>query len=171
MKVNCPECKRRVRIRKNVRLNRCKCGYLFQHDHWFERENDVYLVDANVFIYALNNDEYRGKHCNAVLTGPYQIATTKRVIREVKQYNHYRVRYYEVKEICEDVDELCYNSLKELSDADKSLIQCAINNPEISGIITNDIDVKSVCPERLIMSQRKFFIGRPNEFLKWKGDL
>jgi rRNA-processing protein FCF1 len=166
MKVNCPECKRRIRIRKNKRINTCKCGYEFPHNHFFGNGRNVFLVDANVFIYAINNDRFRGKHCIKVLNSSHSLATTKSVIKEVKQWNKYRVKIYHVKEISKEVDELHYNSLKQLSKADKTLIQCAIDNPEISGIITNDPDIKNVVPSRLIRSEKKFFIGRPNEFLK-----
>jgi len=102
------------------------------------------------------------------LGGSFYIATTINVIKEVKQYNPYRVKIYKVNEISKEVDELRYNSLKQLSLADKSLIQCAIDNPEICGIITNDFDFKSVCPERLIISDKEFFIGRPKDFLQKK---
>lgn len=166
MKVNCPECHRRIRIRKKNRINTCKCGYEFSHTRCFGNGRDVYLLDANVFIYAINNDRFRGKHCRSVFNSSHSVATTNHVIKEVKQKNDYRVKIYSVKEISKEVNELRYNSIKKLSKADKSLIQCAIDNPEISGIITNDPDIKNVVPSRLIRSEKKFFIGRPNEFLK-----
>lgn len=169
MKVNCPECNRRIRIRKKNRINTCKCGHEFSHNQCFGKPRPVYLLDANVFIYAINNDRFRGKHCRTVLSSGHALATTRLVIKEVKQRNKYRVKIYNVKQISNDVKELQYNSLKTLSEADKSLIQCAIDNPEISGIITNDPDIKNVVPTRLIRSENKFFIGRPNEFLKKQG--
>ena len=165
MKANCPECKRRVRIRKNTRDNTCKCGHEFLYSRHFEIV-PIYLIDANVFIYAINKDKYHGKCCHELLTISTNLATTKQVISEVKQYNPYRIRYIIVKKISEEVHELRYNSIKELSVADKSLIQCAIDNPHVAGIITNDYDIKSVVPERLIRNEKAFFIGRPNEFLK-----
>ena len=165
MKVNCPECRRRIKIRKNTRHNICTCGHILQYSKHFEI-NPVYLLDANVFIYAINNDKYRGKHCQEILTTKANIATTENVINEVRQKNPYDVRIIKVKEISNEVNELKYNSLKELSLADKSLIQCAIDDPCIAGIITNDYDIKSVVPDRLIKNEKAFFIGRPNEFLK-----
>ena len=166
MKINCPECKRRVRIRRNNRFNTCKCGYQFPYRTSFSNIKEKYLLDANVFIYAINNDQYRGKHCHEVLTGAHPVATTGQVMDEVKQYHNYSVKVYNVKKISPEVDALRYNSVKELSLADKSLIQCAIDHPEVVGIITNDKDIISVVPNHLIKSEKTFFIGRANEFLK-----
>lgn len=168
MQANCPECKRRIKIRKQRRDNTCKCGYVFRHSKFFGDQVKVYLADANVFLYAINKNRHHGSYCKEILSGQYVIATTVQVLKEIRQYNPYRVKLYEIKEITEEVDELRYNSIKELSVADKSLIQCAIDHPEICGIITNDYDLKSVCPERLIITEKAFFIGRPKEFLKKK---
>jgi len=166
LKANCPECHRRVRVRRNNRFNTCKCGYQFPYKQTFGKIKVKYLLDANVFIYAINKDQYRGKHCNEVLTGAYPVATTEQVMEEVKQYHHYSVPVLKVKQISPEVDALRYNSVKELSLADKSLIQCAIDHPEVVGIITNDKDIISVVPNHLIKSETTFFIGRPNEYLK-----
>jgi len=171
MKVTCPNCHRRIRVKKNIRHNKCKCGYVFSHTRLFGKKQEVYLIDANVFIYAINKDNKYGRDCEKILTGGlYQIGTTVDVLKEIKQkHEYYDIKIYKIKKISPEVNELRYNTIKELSKADKSLIQCAIDYPEISGIITNDLDIKSVVPERLIRSETKFFIGRPSDFLKKKG--
>jgi rRNA-processing protein FCF1 len=170
MKINCPKCHRRIRIRKSKRHNKCRCGYSFLHKQSFGKGYEIYLVDTNVFIYALNKDRFRGRHCEKILTGSFPIATTGHVMDEIRRRHDYSLKIFNIKNISPEVDELRYNSLKTLSKADKSLIQCAIDYPEIVGIITNDIDIKSVVPNRLIQSE-SFFIGRPNEFLKKIGVL
>jgi len=144
---------------------------MFSHNITFGRGRSVYLVDANIFIYALNNDERYGKHCQIALSE--SVATTEQVLAEVKQENIYNIRVYKVKKISPEVNALRYENdkMKTLSEADKSLIQCAIDNPEICGIITNDFDIKSVVPDHLIKSEVKFFVGRPHEFLKKMGRL
>lgn len=133
----------------------------------------MYLLDANVFIYVLNNDPHRGKHCEKVMR--FNVATTQQVLDEIKQKHDFTPKIYKVGTISPEVEELKYDSDKmagkQLSKADKSLIQCAIDHPEICGIITNDFDIKSVSPEHLIKSETKFFIGRPNEFLKKMGKI
>ena len=165
MKITCPECSRRIKVKRNTRNNICKCGYKFPHNKTFGKMEQIYLVDANIILYAANRDPKRGKHCKTVLESA-PIKTTERVLKEIKQYNPFSVGAYKVKEISPEVEELKYNSLKELSDADRSLIQCAIDHPEVAGIITYDKDIASVVPARLIQSEKKFFIGKPAEYLK-----
>lgn len=167
LKANCPKCKRRIRIRRNKRVNPCKCGYRFSYKI-FGDTREIYLVDANIFLYAIHKDQYRGKHCADVLMMGC-IATTSMVIKEVKEYNPFKVKIYEVKKISPEVMELSFASLKQPSLADKSLIQCAIDNPEICGIITNDLDISNAAPQHLIHCEKSFFVGRANEFLKRKG--
>jgi hypothetical protein len=121
-------------------------------------------------IYATNNDTFFGEHCKqAFMSGSGMLATTKAVMNELSQRQRDQTRFmqiYGVKSISPDVDELHYNGDKELSLADKSLIQCAIDNPAIAGIITYDKDISSVVPARLIKSEKKFFIGTAEQFLK-----
>ena len=73
---------------------------------------------------------------------------------------------YNVKTISPEVAELHYDTQEDLSLADKSLIQCAIDHPEIAGIITYDKDISNVVPARLIKSEKKFFVGNAEQFLK-----
>jgi hypothetical protein len=97
------------------------------------------------------------------------IGTTNWVIKEVREYNPYRVRLYKVEKFSPEVMEIKFAGLKQPSFADKSLIQCAIDNPEICGIITNDQDIKNAVPSHMIRCEKPFFVGRANEFLKKKG--
>lgn len=80
------------------------------------------------------------------------------------------MKVYDVENISPEVAELRYGDESyELSIADRSLIQCAIDNPEIGGIITYDTDIKNVVPSRLIRSEKPFFIGTADAFLKKRG--
>jgi rRNA-processing protein FCF1 len=165
MKITCPECSRRIKIKRSTRNNICERGHNFSHRKTFGDMDQIYLVDANIILYAANKDPKRGYNCKLIMeTAP--IKTTERVLKEIKQYNPFLMGAYKVKEISPEVKELKYNSLKELSDADRSLIQCAIDHPEIAGIITYDKDIESVVPSRLIKSEKKFFIGRPIEYMR-----
>ena len=51
MKVTCPKCKRRFRLKKSRKMI-CKCGFEFIYSRYFGKEK-IYLVDANIIIYAL----------------------------------------------------------------------------------------------------------------------
>jgi len=166
MKTTCPKCKRRIRI-KNKRVIDCSCGHQFSHKKFYGDVN-TYLVDANIFIYALNKDRKNGDACKNVLSmfcG--ELSTTTHVIDELLRPCEYTMKVFPVTELSPEVKELRYgDEHKTLSLADKSLIQCAIDNPYVGGIITYDIDIKSVVPSRLIRSEKPFFIGTADEFLK-----
>ena len=138
----------------------------------------VFLVDANIIIYSLNNDAHRGNSCRSVLSKS-NIATTERVFDEVQKNVDIKLKTYKVKEICQELKELKTNTLKQPSDKDLSLIQAAINHPEIGGIITYDKDFKAIATSGLIKSKSSkyassFFVGNAAEFLKkygWKYDI
>ena len=86
------------------------------------------------------------------------MATTDAVVNELsfrqKEYVSFNM-VYNVKTISPEVNEMHYDTDDDLSLADKSLIQCAIDHPEIAGIITYDKDISSVVPARLIKSEKK----------------
>jgi predicted nucleic acid-binding protein len=169
MKVNCPKCKRRVRIRKSKRDVKCPCGFEFSHRKFFG-DADRYLIDTNIFLYAINRDQYYGDYCRQLLSCVGELVTTNHVIDEIKQFCEFKVKVYEIDEISPEVAELRYGDERyELSIADRSLIQCAIDYPEIGGIITYDADIKSVVPSRLIKTDKPFFIGTADAFLKKRG--
>jgi predicted nucleic acid-binding protein len=172
MQKTCPKCKRRIRIRKNKREVKCICGHEFSHNKCFGPGNEMYLIDANIFLYALNGDKYCGRYCNeTIMHGGPSVATTKQVMQEIRQQNKFPVKVFDVKKISPEVDELHYDTAEDLSLADKSLIQCAIDHPEIIGIISYDADIKNVVPTQLIKSEKKFFVGNAQEFLKKTNQL
>jgi hypothetical protein len=89
---------------------------------------------------------------------------------EIRQYCEHTVKVYNVDKISPEVAEMRYGDERyELSIADRSLIQCSIDHPEIGGIITYDTDIKSVVPSRLIKTDKPFFIGTADAFLKKRG--
>ena len=171
MKITCPICKRRFRLKKS-RMIQCKCGHEFAYSTHFGKEK-IYLVDANIIIYAINNDSHRGNSCKKVLSMP-NIATTERVFDEAQNDISFKLKTYKVKEICEELKELKTNTLKQPSEKDLSLIQAAIDHPEIGGIITYDQDFKGIATSGLIKSKSSkyasnFFVGNAAEFLKKYG--
>jgi predicted nucleic acid-binding protein len=174
MKTTCPKCKRRIVLKKSRKI-KCKCGHEFSYSTYFGKDR-VFLIDANIFIYSLNNDSYRGRSCKNVLSRCCNIATTEQVLNEVKnrKYNTDTIPTYTVNEICFEVRERIANSLKQPSEKDLSLIQAAIEHPEIGGIITYDQDFKSIATSGLIKSKSskdasEFFVGDAVEFLKKYG--
>ena len=171
MKVTCPECKRRIRLKKSRNI-KCKCGHEFSYSTYFGKDR-VFLIDANVIIYSINNDAHRGQSCKNVLS-MLNIATTERVLNEVKKELDMKIGTYKVKEICQELKELKTNTLKQPSEKDLSLIQAAIDHPEIGGIITYDRDFKAIATSGLIKSKSSryasnFFVGNAAEFLKKYG--
>jgi len=99
-----------------------------------------------------------------------ELVTTNHVVNEIKQYCPFSTKIYTIDTISPEVAELRYGDESyELSMADRSLIQCAIDHPEIAGIITYDTDIKNVVPSRLIRSDKTFFIGTADMFLKRRG--
>ena len=168
MKITCPGCKRRIRLKKSRNI-KCKCGHEFSYSKYFGKDR-IFLIDANIIIYSLNNDSNRGKSCNKVLSMP-NIATTEGVLKEVRNYKNKKLKIYKVKEISKELKELKTNELKQPSKKDFSLIQAAINHPETGGIITYDRDFKAIATSGLIKSKSskyaaKFFVGNAEEFLK-----
>jgi len=173
MKTTCPKCKSRIRIRNKREIDCTKCGFQFSHRKFYG-ESTKYLVDTNIFIGALNGFEHHHDACTSVLTlYAGELITTNHVIAEILQYCPHTVKVYIVDAFLPEVEELCYITKDDedyaLSPADKSLIQCAIDNPDIAGIITYDTDIKSVVPSRLIRSEKPFFIGTADDFLKKRG--
>ena len=168
MKVTCPNCKRRIRLKKSRNI-KCKCGHEFSYSTYYGKDR-VFLIDANIIIYSLNDDPQRGDSCKKVLSMS-NIATTERVFDEVQSNIDTKLKTYKVKDICEELKELKTNTLKQPSEKDLSLIQAAIDHPEIGGIVTYDKDFKAIATSGLIKSKSskyaaKFFVGDAKEFLK-----
>ena len=171
MKITCPACKRRFRLKKSRNI-KCICGHEFSYSTYFGKDR-IFLIDANIIIYSLNNNPQRGKSCKKVLSLLY-IATTEQVLNEVHKYKNKKLKIYKVKEISEELKELKTNKLKQPSLKDLSLIQAAIDHPEIGGIITYDHDFKAIAASGLINSKSSkyaanFFVGDTNDFLKKYG--
>jgi len=171
LKVTCPKCKRRIRLKKSRNIT-CKCGHEFSYSTYFGKEK-IYLIDANVIIYVINKDAHYGQSCKKVLSR-LNIATTERVLSEVQRDLDTQLRTYKVREICQELKELKTNTLKQPSEKDLSLIQVAIDHPEIGGIITYDRDFKAIATSGLIKSKSskyasRFFVGTAQEFLKKYG--
>jgi rRNA-processing protein FCF1 len=168
MKLTCPTCKRRIKIKKS-RDMRCRCNHIFNYESLCGKPY-IYLVDANIILYALNKNERWGEQCSKVLN-ELKIATTKRVYAEVKQYNPDYIPTYLVKKIVPEIAELHANRMKQPTEADLSLIQAAATWPEIKGIITYDSDIKAVAAsgivDKMSASMRAHLIvGNAQEILK-----
>lgn len=171
MKATCPRCKRRVRLKKSRNIV-CKCGFTFRYSDYFGNEK-IFLVDANVIIFAVNDDKSHGNDCKQVLRRN-DIAITDKILDEIHNEIKYRFIIYEVKDISEEVKELSTNFLKQPSKKDLSLIQAAIDHPEIYGIITYDNDFKNLATSGFIKSKTPkedsvFFVGNAKEFLAKYG--
>ncbi len=176
MKVTCPQCKRRIHI-KQRRKNLCVCGKLLNYRHYLHKKiaYDVYLVDANILIYAFDSRNVRRKYCQATLmsqTASWCTATTKQIIDEVgstvKQKLPKDFLVFTVGVIPEDLIEIKTNFLKQPSIADLSLVQAACEHPEVRGIITYDKDFARIATAGLIerKSSVKFWLGSAKQFVE-----
>ena len=168
MHFTCPQCKRRLRIKKST-MKKCPfCGYDQQYAN-YKHFGKIYLVDANIIINAINNDSRFGSDCDEILLRT-DIATTKHVIEEVGEHDKNPGRIYKVAKISKDIKELKANSMKQPSDADLSLIQAAIDNPDIVGIITYDNDFFMIAAKGIVQSKSSkpfgFWVGTATDFLK-----
>jgi predicted nucleic acid-binding protein len=176
MKVTCPHCKRRMRIYRS-RKNVCACGKLLNYRHFLHEKiaYDVYLVDANILIYAFDSKSARRKYCQAILTmqaSSMSIATTRQIIEEVgsaiEQQLPEMFLTYNVNTILGDLIELKTNFLKQPSIADLSLVQAAYEHPEVRGIITYDNDFTRIATAGLVerKSSEKFWLGDAKQFVE-----
>ncbi|RLF36385.1 MAG: hypothetical protein DRN08_01415 [Thermoplasmata archaeon] len=176
MKVTCPRCKRRLRVRRGVDVV-CKCGEKLEYMRFFRdiMEYVVYLIDANILIYATSRDDLHRRYCRMVMRfdSPYiKIGTTDVIIREVNRNKRIRIpgtiRIYHVDRLSDEIKSLKTNYLKQPSEADLSLVQAALNHAEIQGIITYDKDFGRIATRGLIQrkSSTKFWLGNAKQFLE-----
>ncbi|MBN2599798.1 MAG: hypothetical protein JXA75_04585 [Candidatus Thermoplasmatota archaeon] len=176
MKVTCPQCKRRIRLVRG-RKNMCACGKLLNYRHFLHKKiaYDIYLVDANILIYAFNRRSARQKYCQAVLSMQHpsvSIGTTRQIIEEVGPVIEKQLPkmflVYTVGLIRGDLKEIKTNFLKQPSIADLSLVQAAYEHPEILGIITYDIDFSRIATAGLVekKASMKFWLGNAKEFVE-----
>ena len=168
MKVTCPKCKRRVRLEKSRNVH-CVCGHEFVYMRLAHKEKR-FLVDANIVLYAHNKDPVRGRDCEQVLLVA-RVAATPQVLEEVRPSCTPTLFVYTVKEISPLLRELWTDRSKQPSTADLSLIQAALDNPEVCGIITYDRDFKAIAARGFIRSQSSktaddFWVGTAREYLE-----
>jgi len=175
MKVTCPHCKRRIRLRRGKDVL-CKCNNKLSYMQFFRDKISyiVYLIDANILIYAENTTDKRSGSCNKVLrfnSPEIKIGTTDVIIDEVKKNKNIempkKLAIYKSGKISEELTDLKTNYLKQPSQADLSLIQAAIENPEIRGLITYDKDFGRIATKGIIQkkSSTNFWLGNAREFL------
>jgi len=175
LKVTCPKCKRRIRIRRGDTI-KCKCGNNLSYRSFFRDkfDYDVYLIDANVLIYAAGKGPY-SVHCRKVASfgsDDVRIGTTRRIISEVgaeieKRFSKDMI-VFNTGLISDELSSLKTNYLKQPSEADLSLIQAARQHPEVRGIITYDRDFGRIAASGIIekRSSVKFWLGNAREFLE-----
>jgi predicted nucleic acid-binding protein len=176
MKVTCPHCKRRMRLFRN-RKNVCACGKLLNYRHFLHEKiaYDVFLVDANILIYAFDSRSTRRKYCQAILnmqSSSMCIATTQQIIEEVgsaveKQLPDVFLIYH-IGSIPNELAEIKTNVLKQPSVADLSLVQAAYEHPEVRGIITYDNDFARIATAGLVeqKASMKFWLGNARDFVE-----
>jgi predicted nucleic acid-binding protein len=176
MKITCPKCKRRVNIIRRE-ITRCKCGNNLNYRHFFyEKINyDVYLIDANILIYAENEEQSKGRLCKKIMmfdSHDIKIGTSERVITEIGNAIENSIPktiiIYKTGAISDKLKELKTNFLKQPSEADLSLIQVAIEHPEVIGLITYDNDFDRIATSGLMerKSTRSFWLGNAKEFVE-----
>jgi predicted nucleic acid-binding protein len=176
MKITCPYCKRRIRIRRGDEIL-CKCNKKLHYMKFFKGKISfiVYLIDANILIYAENKHDKRSKNCQKILkinSSKIKIGTTDIIIDEVKKDSNIniseKIKIYKTGKISEELKNLKTNYIKQPSNADLSLVQAAIEHPEIKGIITFDRDFSRIATRGLIQkkSSSSFWLGNATEFLK-----
>lgn len=176
MKVTCPDCKRRIHICRN-RKNVCACGKLLDYRHYLHEKiaYDVYLVDANILIYAFEQRSTRQKYCQAILamqSPSLCIAATRQIIDEIGSVLEQKLPetflIYTVNMIPRELSEVKTNFLKQPSVADLSLVQAAYEHPEVRGIITYDKDFARIATAGLVetKSSMKFWLGNAREFVE-----
>jgi predicted nucleic acid-binding protein len=169
MRITCPHCSRRIRLKKSRQMF-CECGHEFDYSTYFKGDMLVYLVDANIIIYALQNNPQHGKACRELVfsSGSFQLGTTDKVLLEIKQDLPCVLKIYNVKVIEQGLQELfTAKTFKQASLTDLSLIQAAREHPEIRGIITYDLDFKNIAAAGLVHTKDgRFFVGTADEVLK-----
>jgi len=172
MRITCPRCSRRIRLKKSRQMF-CQCGHEFDYSTYYRGETPVYLVDANILIYAIRNDAHHGKACRTLVmsSGPFQLGTTETVLLEIKQELPWALKIYTVKVVEQELKDLfTEKTFKQASFADLSLIQAAREHPEIRGIITYDLDFKNIATAGLVRTKEgRFFVGTADEVLKKHG--
>jgi len=176
MKVTCPSCKRRVKLRRGEK-RQCTCGKWLDYRSFFRVRipYDVYLLDANIIIYANEDSKTRGDLSRKVLsvnTPNIRIGTTSQIISEIGPNLAKKlpetILIYTSGKLMKTLKRTKATSLKQPSKQDLSLVQASLEHPEIHGIITYDNDFKRIATSGFIekRSSRKFLIITAAEFIK-----
>jgi len=176
MKITCPDCKRRIRIRRGEEI-RCKCNKKLHYIQFFKEKIKyvVYLIDSNILIYAENKHDKRSNSCQKILkfnSPKIKIGVTNVILDEVKKNKNIKIsekiKIYTTGKISDDLKDLRTNYLKQPSKADLSLVQTAIEHAEIKGIITFDRDFSRIATRGVIQkrSSSNFWLGNASDFLK-----
>lgn len=120
------------------------------------KQRPLYVLDANILLNAFNGHPDMGEACWWVLTtSRVRICTTPQALAEAYDRKGHELP---AQLLVEDVGliEDRIMSLrpaefsKEPSEADRSLMQAVLNNPEIRGIITFDKDLKNIAAPGLL---------------------
>ncbi len=136
-----------------------------------EKSGRLYLLDANIFIFALNGDRKWGKISGWVINrADIRVATTKKILDEVHNMSQ---KMLDAIDIVFEVDEIMPELMetkpqygkKEPSISDLSLIQAAMNNEEVDGIITLDTDFKNIAAAGVVRLEtgRRIEVLTPEE--------
>jgi predicted nucleic acid-binding protein len=89
---------------------------------------------------------------------------------EIRQKIPYIIKVLKMKKLTAVVSDLQATTDKQPSKVDLSLLQVAIDHPEIKGIITYDKDFKRIASAGIItQGKTNFFVGTAEEFLKKRG--
>jgi predicted nucleic acid-binding protein len=175
MKVTCPNCKRRIRIRRADEFT-CVCKNKLHYSKFFRKKIPyiVYLIDANILIYAHTNHDKRSKICKKVLifnSSSIKIGTTTVILDEINKNKSIvipeKMKIYTTGKLTNELADLKTNYLKQPSPADLSLVQAAIEHAEVRGIITYDKDFSRIATKGVIQkkSSSHFWLGNASEFL------
>jgi len=168
MHLTCPQCKRYVKFKKRRGEHVCSCGYVFDV---FEFYDKYYLVDSNIIIYHREQTK-KAKACKTTLNQK-DIAITDKVYDEVsKKLPVPDIKIFKTGELKEEIATLSTNRMKQPSEVDLSLVQVAVFNPQIIGIITYDYDFKNIATAGLVNKRNingpQFWIGNAHEYLYHK---
>jgi len=126
-------------------------------------------------IYAHENNGKQGEFCKKVLTvntPNIKVGTTAEILKEIGSNisNHLpkTVRIYHTGKILKTLKKRKATGFKQPSPVDLSLLQTALEHPEIHGIITYDQDFSRIAASGLIEkhSSRKFPIMTASAFIK-----
>lgn len=116
----------------------------------------LFALDANIFLNAYNCHPEMGDACRWVLeSSRVRICTTRQVLSEAYDTKGNRLpaqlELVEVGAIEGRIMDLRPAvSVKEPSEADRSLMQAVLNNPEIRGIVTFDPDFVNIAAAGLL---------------------